>query len=315
MNQRKLLRTPQIVFHVGLHKTGTTWLPRGYFSEHPEITMLSKSEEPWNDRLLNYLIQTREGKFNPENCRKMLFGLIKKYSQENLNYVISAERLSGHPFSGGYGSFKIADRIKLAFPESKIIIVLRNQEEMLLSVYRQLVLEGYMGKFKDLINSVGWKTPVFSKGFFEYDLLVEKYISLFGKNNILILFFEELKISPNNFVAKINNFINLSSFQPSNINIKAHLTPDIRFIRAQRVVNKFRKSEYNMFPFVSFSNYFQRYLKKVISLFLVFFKDNHEFNTDWIRDYYSESNLRLGLLEDKIPQEYGIIRKTKENMK
>ena len=49
--------------------------------------------------------------------------------------VISHERLSGYPHSGGHDSKEIAHRLAAVFPNAKVVIVIREQKSMILSNY------------------------------------------------------------------------------------------------------------------------------------------------------------------------------------
>ena len=53
--------------------------------------------------------------------------------------IYSNERLSGGPHTGGSDSAEIARRIKICAPSSKIIIIIREQEDMILSSYSQYI--------------------------------------------------------------------------------------------------------------------------------------------------------------------------------
>jgi len=47
--------------------------------------------------------------------------------------VLSAERLSGNPDSGGYDSVHVAEYLAATFPEARVLIVIREQADMLVS--------------------------------------------------------------------------------------------------------------------------------------------------------------------------------------
>lgn len=56
--------------------------------------------------------------------------------------VLSAERLSGNPHSGGYDSLQTAKRLHRLFPQAKVLVVVREQTEEILSCYNQYVRAG-----------------------------------------------------------------------------------------------------------------------------------------------------------------------------
>jgi hypothetical protein len=54
--------------------------------------------------------------------------------------VITDERLSGNPQSGGYDSRELADKTPRTFPDSKMLIVVREQTAIIYSSYKQYVI-------------------------------------------------------------------------------------------------------------------------------------------------------------------------------
>lgn len=290
-----------LVFHIGYHKTATTWLQTGYFSEHPEITLVANFREPWHDEFLSYLIQTPEKIFSIPQCQNIFK---KQMSSLNINahnvLVTSAERLSGHPFSGGYDSYKLANRMHSCFPNARILIGIRNQMDIIFSVYKQLIQEGYLGTFEDLINSKQWKSVAFSLEMYKYELLIARYFELFSKKNVLILAYEDLLKNKIEYIKRISNFLNIIYFESSNFN---HITN--KGIREDEIattlfLNHFRKTELNPFPLFQLSSKAIERLRKITTVFphkKTIINDHKEF----IKQYYAPSNASLRkLLEMKL---------------
>ena len=132
----------KIAFHIGLHKTATTWLQSVYFDKHPEIKVINNYTNPWNDELIRYLVLEDSHSF----CKNTFIEMVKKrvFRRDLVGhkglYLISAERLSGHPLSGGFDREKIALNIDKAFPESKKIIFIRSQIDQIESTYQQQLI-------------------------------------------------------------------------------------------------------------------------------------------------------------------------------
>ncbi len=242
----------QSVFHIGHHKTATSWLQSGLFSEHPNIFLGSNYKYPWDDTLLRGLIGVTDRSFDAELCRMVL--------QERLNRaealkravcVVSAERLSGHPFSGGYDSLRIAERIKAVAPEAKIICAVRNQVDMLRAIYGTLVAEGYPGTFDDLWNGTFWKGVAFSRDMLEFDVLIRHYQTLFSPQNVLVLIYEMLMTKPKAYLERVTGFMELEFFAPSNMTSRINTSFIKKASPAARRRNYFRKSELNPFPLIA----------------------------------------------------------------
>ena len=54
---------------------------------------------------------------------------MKRAAESDSTPVLSAERLSGNPHSGGYDSLQTAERLHRLFPQAKVLVVVREQTE------------------------------------------------------------------------------------------------------------------------------------------------------------------------------------------
>jgi hypothetical protein len=56
--------------------------------------------------------------------------------------MVSSERLSGNPHSGGYDSAVLAERLHQVFPGARVLVMIREQRSMILSSWAQYVRVG-----------------------------------------------------------------------------------------------------------------------------------------------------------------------------
>ncbi len=212
--------------------------------------------------------------------------------------LVSAERLSGHPYSGGYDSFTIANRIHACSPDSKIIIVVRNQLDMIRSIYKQLVKQGYLGEFKDLVKGESWKGTSFKPDFLKYDLIVGKYYELFGSDQVMVATYESILSDNHRFISALNKFLGVDEFQLDRSEEKFNVSLPDHEIAAYRIANKFKTSEMNPFPaFVLGERRFKLLHRSLCWYFKM--KEPRLFEDNILRelaDYYQQSNLNLGQL-------------------
>ena len=159
-----------IVFHLGLHKTASTWLQSVYFTKHPDIALLNDFSKPWEDELIRYLELNDYQSFKSQYYQQLILNRIKEkqLTQHKGIFLISAERLSGHPYSGGFDREIIANNIFNACPNAKIFLLLRNQLDIINSTYKQLVKEGYLGTINDLLSENCWKSVCFNLNYYNY---------------------------------------------------------------------------------------------------------------------------------------------------
>src|SRR5580765_3007094 len=180
-----------VAVHIGYHKTATTWLQHDVFPRHPALRPYVAGRV-WNDPFLRCIVAEADGEFDAERAQVAYeTGLLRLGSLEAADVVVvSAERLSGHAASGGYDTFRIAERLHATLPTARVLIVVRSQIDMIESEYRQLVGEGYPGRISSLWSSDGWKTPQFDLGQYEYDTLVREYQQQFGAANVAVFSYE-----------------------------------------------------------------------------------------------------------------------------
>ena len=234
-----------LVFHIGWYKTGTTWLQAGLFDAHPDIEPISNWIWVKGDPFLRYVITARDGEFDPDQARSLL---PRSSAEPGGVDVYSAERISGHPYSGGFDSFSIAGRLAEVAPDAQVIVTVRDQGDLVLSMWKQLVTEGYPGTFDDFVHSQGFDAPSFDLGWLAFDRLVDRYDSLFDRRNVLVLRFEDLATDPDAYLADLCTFMGVAPMRSADLPPPTNVSWPIQRIRAQRWLNHFRRSEFNRFP-------------------------------------------------------------------
>lgn len=133
----------------------------------------------------------------------------KQARQNGLIPVLSAERLSGNADSGGYDTKEIANRLAAAFPQGKVLIVIREQKNMILSTYKEYVRMGGPARLVEYLHPLEYgkgRLPLFDFAYFEYQFLLSHYASLFAKDKLLVLPFELFVSEPGEFVRQILEF-------------------------------------------------------------------------------------------------------------
>jgi hypothetical protein len=189
-----------IVFHIGYHKSASTYLQKRVFPKLPVNFVFLAG---YKGHLLD-LVASKEH-FDNEYFLQWINQEIERKSQQQRHNItiVSHEQLSGHPHGDRrINPYTIADNLKHAFPAAKILIIIRNQWNYLLSIYTYRVAikgEEARGLIKFLREE--GDTGLFEK--LEYDRLVEYYMSLFGADNVLVLPLELLKTDPAGFHEKI----------------------------------------------------------------------------------------------------------------
>jgi hypothetical protein len=199
-------RQPLLV-HIGYHKTGTNWLQRHYFGD-PRTGTKWVGKSP-GDHPVRLLVNARPLEFDAAASRAPFEPLLEEARAAGLLPVVSYERLSGHPFSGGHDSKEIANRLKEVFPEAKVLVVIREQRSMIVSTYKQYVKAGGplpISLFVAPPRSTSRRVPWFDLRNFEYEHLLCYYRSLYGDDAVLALAFDQFVRDPPAFAAAIGRF-------------------------------------------------------------------------------------------------------------
>ena len=196
------LKTSPLI-HIGYHKTGTTWLQRHLFNcrEAGYSTPIQRGD------ILGALVEPNQLDFDAMACRSRLAPLLASESEKGLTPVVTCERLSGNPHSGGYDTWQIAHRMVDVFPEARVLIVIREQISIILSCYKQYVKVGGTMPIETYLHPPhDFKVPRFDFRHFAYDRSIRLYQNLFGPERVLVLTYEQFQSNGAEFVKRIASF-------------------------------------------------------------------------------------------------------------
>ena len=238
----------------------------------------------------------------------------KRY--ENKIPVISHERLSGNPHSGGFDAKKIAHMLKQTFSSAKILIMIREQKNFIFSNYFQYLSIGGTKSLEQYLSSrYDGRIPFFSPDHIRYIPLILEYYNLFGKDKVLVLPYEMFSNDPVIFLKRLNQFLNLDIQFEQSMFEQIYNKKSFHFSNySLRVLNLFRQSS-SVNNYSSWSNkYFQKAadgLVKVLgaltsSRLEAHFK--HALQTEiatWVADRYLQSNKKLSQLIEIDLSQYG----------
>jgi hypothetical protein len=199
-----------VLVHIGYHKTGSNWLQRHLFgNRRTGLRWIGKSGA---DHPVRELVRALPFQFEADAVRAQLEPLIAQIEAESMLPVVSYERLSGHPFSGGHDSEQIAHRLKEVFPDARVLVVIREQRSMIVSTYKQYVKAGgpcSLRRFLAPPRSRSMRVPWFDLAYFEYEHLLRHYQALFGEERVLALAFEQFVRDAPSFVQAIGRFVGI----------------------------------------------------------------------------------------------------------
>ncbi|MFN3287225.1 MAG: hypothetical protein ACK40H_02150 [Sphingomonadaceae bacterium] len=127
-----------LLLHIGLHKTGTSWFQEVVIPDAGNrLAPVGEPLEPRRD-----IVRPHPYHFDAVALRAKYDPLMEQVEARGCVPVISDERLSGNPLSGGFDTRLLVDRLADLFPQARVLLVLREQRAMLKSIYDQYVRTG-----------------------------------------------------------------------------------------------------------------------------------------------------------------------------
>lgn len=231
-----------LYIHVGKGKTATTFLQNKIFNDHKDINYIAKDKNNYPEWLIQWHYADD---FHYNNIKDTIRNKLYDNLQKDKINVISSEA-----FSIVGDLYKQVNRIKDIYPEAKIILTLRDPIDAILSFYKYNIKEE--GFTSSLENCIDWKRtpmvfykrkPIYIADFY-YNEIINLYIKFFGKENLLILQYEDLMNNNKKFFLNLSKYLNVDI---NATNLKNHLqrklnksplNKDIDKLRIENIQNK-----------------------------------------------------------------------------
>lgn len=216
----------QHVIHVGMMKTGSTWLQRRVFPTI-EGAVPTSDNRVMVDLLVNL---TDDDRFMADTFRAALDELGGRA-------LLSWECLSGRPW-GFWDVDRNAERLALVAPDARIVFVRRDRDGWVRSLYGQYVNRGGFAGIRS------FERDVLDPQYLDVDTIVGQFKERF--RDVLVLDYPELRSDVG--IEKIERFADVQFRRPINRSVA---NPSLSGWRLQtlRAVNRlFRESEHNPSP-------------------------------------------------------------------
>lgn len=197
-----------IVLHIGLHKTATGTLQRQFFPACRGMCLLT-TLVPEMRSFMELVTRKDPLYFDPDGARQVLEPVMRA-EQPN---VLSNESFSGPPYAGVIEGgldhrWPILMNLKSVFPDARAMIVLRRQDALSRSLYRQYLKVGGTRGIRRFYGLENGHAPLMTLDRFFY----HTYINAVGKafpKGLLILTFEQFVTNQQVFLRKIAEFIGI----------------------------------------------------------------------------------------------------------
>lgn len=185
----------KIFIHIGMHKTGTTFLQTLIFPKIPNINYQTKVD------LTTPVVEDKINLFSDENLDGGSYRLFASAKQRNT----------------------ILANLHNLFPSAKIILCIRNKDKWLQSAYKQYIVAYKSCSFEDYVHRLDPEL---------YN--TANLISIINRtfDDFYVCYFEELQKNPQKFVKGICDFIGVEVPQFENKVVYKGITDwQVKFIR------------------------------------------------------------------------------------
>jgi len=202
----------EIYVHVGLPKTGTTYLQMHLFPYLPGVHYVSRTD----DWFVKHFLKIRFGGhlFVKDEVAETFWEFARYVDERKI--LISEESLS-EPRNNARHVWPNILAVKHAIPDAKILFTVRRQDNFLESFYRQdlrvggtmspnvlLRYDRHRRQFKEFEYTLVAKPSVH---YLDYNVFADLYVDLFGRDNVRLFVYEKLLSEPDEFIAELCEFV------------------------------------------------------------------------------------------------------------
>ena len=319
----------KIIIHVGLQKTATKYLQEVFFPRLNNVTYIGR---PYTQE--NYAfnsLQYADSSLYSVSAIGEEINRIENEMAKGSPVLISDELLSGFIFYNFINRGMIAERLSKAIPDAEIVLFLRGQIDLIMSLYNQYVKLGWFDNHLDKSflhrpgkgfplekwaeGARGWNAnnrfinhrSVFSPEHFRYSNIYALYSDLFRKVHVFL--YEDFRKDQKPSLLRLASI--LSTELPSEFEFDEKLQKTIvnegldnKQLRVQRMQNKLS----HIFPAVS-SRWAQMFVRGISR----FAPDSNDSNKAYVisllkeRDIFTDNytlNKKLNLGMEKYRKQY-----------
>ena len=232
----------EVYVHLGIHKTGSSFLQKVFFPHYTNnVCFLDRAKLT---SFKEYVLNEDDFEFDKTKALELFSKALG--ANHNCNkVVISDEEFYGNPYLAVLDRKRNFDRLCEIFGKSlKVILFLRNQQNLLNSLYNQYIKTGGTASFKAFLNYK--KYPLnFRVSYLLYDKYVDYLIKSLGREKVKIYLYEEFIEDKSEVLNDMNKFIINTSDELlvfSNFDEKVNASLNNGNIPVLRFLNKFTKS-------------------------------------------------------------------------
>jgi sulfotransferase family protein len=223
-----------IILHIGIQGTGTTFLQEEVFPNLENVNLICKKHKD----VLRLL--------RSENLSISDLSKIEPYLKDDCINLISDENI-WWPHSNSWFQEDVQKRrilhlekVKEIFPKAKVIFGVRDTDELLTSFYGYyLVYGGYLSFKKWQI-----KYPFFAKENLDPKMYLDEIDKKFGMKKVFIYDFKDIRSDVKKYIKGFSDFIGIDT--PEFNNQKRNFSHSVWQMKVARLINRFFRSQFNI---------------------------------------------------------------------
>jgi hypothetical protein len=204
---------------IGFQKCGSTYMDENVYSSNPKVHCFQAAKYLQLERvLLNQLILQDGFEYNEDN--------FERDYQDACSELMRSGSVNGIMFEcftflyeRKFDRKNVIDRLKKVHPDAKIIMYIRNQETWLLSHYSQYLKSGGLLSLYDFIECQLTNKNL-DLHYIDWFPLISYLYEVFGKENVHICLYEDLRSSPQETADRVFDFLCVprSAVNPDKVN-------------------------------------------------------------------------------------------------
>lgn len=218
-----------LLFHIGYHKTASTFLQQAVFDQDSVFYRVNRRN------IYHELVFPNPLTWDERAAKEFVVSEAAKAQRSGQIAVFSNERLAGGFHTGGHDSVELLRRLKIVAPAAHVLLCIREQASMIRSVYAQYVKAFGTVSLQEYCypNYTPHDKEIFHLDVLEYHRLVERYIEVFGSQNVSVLPIEWLKNTPTRFFDEVYRIAGQKGFNSSNNPISNAVAKNVRMTPLQ----------------------------------------------------------------------------------
>lgn len=209
----------EIILHVGLPKTGTSYLQFKLFPSFKNVFVSGQGDPVVHESPLAPLMNLNFKNYDLLDEKEKILNYLNSLNFDKV--LFSSESLVGNSVLNFKNNFEITTKLKTLFPDAKIFFVFRKQSDWLESLYNQHISKEK--KYVKINDYLRFKDNIFTKGkylnvyAFNWLNIYQNYVNVFGKENVLALPYEMMRKDFNLFLSTFYDFSGIEPYYPDTV--------------------------------------------------------------------------------------------------